>query len=599
MRTSLLLCLLWSLFFPLHAFAHDDDGHQGDEVVQGPYWVGPAHSGSWFQPDRSGEGFIIEVLPDGTAVAAWFTFPAAGEGGEQMWLVAAGGRIRGNRLVFEQVYRPQGARFGAAFDPAAVQNVLWGRFEFEFHDCQSATLRYQAGGAYASGMRELRRITSIDQVDCAGGRLLAGGGARALQGLRSRSGNWFVPGRSGEGWFVEDLPGGRMLIYWFTFDPAGNQLWLTGVGERSGDNRLVVDAYVTRGTRFGTDFVASAVASRRWGRLEFDFTSCTGAAFRYAGDDAVYASGQYQASRVTLLAGAPCIDGTPQRRINGSWVEAARMPNPPQSEHAAVAYEGRLYALGGFGDNRGVKRYDPASDSWSVLAPLPGGRHHLAAFADAGYLYAVGGAAVGGGDAVAAAFRYDIAANTWEVAPGLSPTYGSQAALLNGRAYIGYGDGSLEEYDLRERTARRVRAPDAIERDHAQVLAFQGEIWVLGGRTPDQRTVAIYDPAAQSWRAGPSFLHARGGFAAAVVDDQILITGGEFFPSLSQASVIGATEVYTVGADRWFSGPPLPQAVHGVPGAALNGRFYIVSGSTVAADTAGATGRLFWWQPQP
>ena len=51
-------------------------------VVQGPYWVSPAHSGSWFQADRSGEGFILEILPDGNSVAAWFTFPAAGEPGE-------------------------------------------------------------------------------------------------------------------------------------------------------------------------------------------------------------------------------------------------------------------------------------------------------------------------------------------------------------------------------------------------------------------------------------------------------------------------------------------------------------------------------------
>lgn len=599
MRAILLLILLMSLLLPLRLSAHDGDGDGGGggSVVQGPYWVGPAHSGSWFEPDRSGEGFILEILPDGNAVAAWFTFPAAGESGEQVWLVAAGARVQGDTLVFEQVYRPRGGRFGAAFDPAQIDNVNWGRFEFQFHDCQSATLRYSGSGDYGSGTRALRRITSIDQLDCNGGRALAAGGGRALEGLRSRSGNWFVPGRSGEGWFIEDLPGGRMLVYWFTFDPAGNQLWLTGVGERTADNRLVVEAYVTRGTRFGTAFDPAAVRQQRWGRLEFDFTSCTSAAFRYVADEAAYGSGSYAAGRVTLLASAPCIDGTPQARRSGEWVEAARMPGPAQSEHAAAAYDGKIYAIGGYGDNRGFKRYDVASNQWVTLSPLPAGRHHLAAFADRGSIYFVGGEPVGGGDQSAAGFRYDIAAERWEPVPELSQTFGSHAATLNGRVYIGRGDGTLEEFDPRQRAVRRIGAADPTERDHSQVIAFQGEIWMIAGRFPDSRTTAIYDPVSEHWRAGPSLLHARGGFAAAVVGDQIIVTGGEqshVFPAL----LVGVTEVYAAGSQGWLSGPRLTQAVHGVPGVSLDGRFYVVSGSDRAGLTTGATGRVFWWRPE-
>lgn len=566
-------------------------------VVQGPYWVSPAHSGSWFQTDRSGEGFILEILPDGNAVAAWFTFPPAGQSGEQVWLVAAGGEFRGDKLVFEQVYRPRGGRFGSAFDPAQIENVPWGRFEFTFLDCGSATLSYAGSEGYGSGTRNLQRITRIDQVDCGGARDLTSNGGRALSGLRSRSGNWFVPGRSGEGWFVEDLPDGRMLVYWFTFDPAGNQLWLTGVGQRSADNRLVVDAYVTRGTRFGDAFDPTAVRQQRWGRLEFDFTGCNSADMRYVADEAAYGSGSYASARVTALAGAPCIDGTPSARTGGTWTEAATMPGTAQSEHAAVAVGQSIYAGGGYGDNRGFKRYDAPTNRWTVLAPLPGGRHHLAMFADRGSVYAVGGQPIGGGDGTSSAFRYDIAADTWHTANELSVTYGSQAAMLNGRAYVGRGDGTLEEYDPRQRTKRLIRAPDMIERDHAQVIEFLGEIWVIGGRTPDQRTTAIYDPASETWRAGPSFLHARGGFAAAAVGEQIVISGGEYLQGFTM-NVLDRTEVYAAGDTRWRDGPPLPQAVHGVPGASVGGRFYVISGSTRGGLASGATGRVFSWQPE-
>lgn len=588
--------ILWPSLLLLLAAGECADAQSN--VVLGPYWAGPQHSGSWFQPDRSGEGFILEILPDGNAVAAWFTFPAAGETGEQIWLVAAGGEFRGNRLVFDQVYRPRGGRFGTAFDPAQIENVQWGRFEFAFDDCNAATLRYEGSGGYGSGVRNLRRITSIDEAQCSGARALTDSGGRALPGLRSRSGNWFVPGRSGEGWFIEDLPDGRMLVYWFTYDPAGNQLWLTGVGQRSADNRLGVDAYVTRGTRFGAAFDASAVRQERWGRIEFDFGGCNTAAVRYAADAAAYGSGAYTSARVTALAGAPCIDGTPQARGGGNWTEVARTPDPAQSEHAAIVHEGKLYALGGYGDNRAFKRYDPAGNSWSALPALPGGRHHLAAFATAGSIYAVGGAPVGGGDSTSPAFRFDIARATWEPVPELSWTYGSQAAMVNGRAYIGTGDGSLEEYDPRQRAVRRVRPPDQIERDHAQVLAFLGEIWVIGGRSPETRTTAIYDPVSETWRAGPSFLHGRGGFAAAVVDEQIVMTGGEQLNNGTNLNLVGVTEVYAAGATRWSLGPSLPQPVHGVPGAALDGRFYVVSGSTRPGLATGATGRVFAWRPE-
>src|SRR5207253_2574340 len=44
-------------------------------------WIGPWASGSFFAPSRSGEGIIVEWLPDGRAIAFWFTYPAAGAPG--------------------------------------------------------------------------------------------------------------------------------------------------------------------------------------------------------------------------------------------------------------------------------------------------------------------------------------------------------------------------------------------------------------------------------------------------------------------------------------------------------------------------------------
>ena len=44
-------------------------------------------SGSWFDPARAGEGFVVQILDDGRALVTWFTYPP--EGGE-----AVQGRLR-------------------------------------------------------------------------------------------------------------------------------------------------------------------------------------------------------------------------------------------------------------------------------------------------------------------------------------------------------------------------------------------------------------------------------------------------------------------------------------------------------------------------
>ena len=46
------------------------DGHPDS------FWAGPWASGAWFNPDRSGEGVVLEYLADGRALAIWFIWSA-------------------------------------------------------------------------------------------------------------------------------------------------------------------------------------------------------------------------------------------------------------------------------------------------------------------------------------------------------------------------------------------------------------------------------------------------------------------------------------------------------------------------------------------
>jgi len=67
----------------------------------------------WFNPARSGEGWDIQILSDGTAYVAWFTYTPTGE---PLWLVG-GGQIIGNEIIVaEFLVATQGTLFGPEFD---------------------------------------------------------------------------------------------------------------------------------------------------------------------------------------------------------------------------------------------------------------------------------------------------------------------------------------------------------------------------------------------------------------------------------------------------------------------------------------------------
>jgi hypothetical protein len=571
----------------------------GTTSAASAFWAGPWVSGSWFDPARSGEGIILQHLPNGRVLALWFTFAAASEASDQAWMIASDGVLNQRTLRFPTVLQPKGGEFGDRFDPARVVGEPWGTLELEFTDCNTVLLRYAGPTRYGQGTRQLQRLSSLDQLGCDGARTLTESGARAANGLQSKSGAWFVPGRSGEGWLIEDLADGRSVVYWFTFSPEGRQAWLVGTGRRSsagGSARIEVsDVFVAGGARFGDAFRAADVRLTPWGSLQLTFTGCDQAEVRYQSSVAGYGSASRQATRLTSLTGAECLtaqDLTP--RINGNWRELAMLPGLAQSELAATAWAGKIYALGGFGDPRGFKSYDIAADRWQSLAPMPAGRDHLAGFALDGGVFFTGGAgsATDRGDAATSGFRYDIARGVWEARAELPAIFGNHAAVLAGRAYIGDADGSLTEYDPIHRVTRRIlRAPGTPDRDHSNVVAFQSEIWMLAGRSPEHGVVAIYNPMSEAWRLGPSLQHQRGGFAAAVVGHQIVVTGGDVISGGLRLE--RTTEIFTAGSSRWVAGPTAPLPTHGVGGAGWGESFYAVSGSTRAGQAVGATGRLF------
>lgn len=119
-------------------------------------------SGSWYDPARDGEGFVIQVLADGRALVYWFTYRP---NGDQAWLIGTG-TVEESGIVVDPLYITDGGRFGASFDPGQVRLIRWGSLLLET-TCETATARYLSRfERFGGGVLHLVRLTALAGTPC-------------------------------------------------------------------------------------------------------------------------------------------------------------------------------------------------------------------------------------------------------------------------------------------------------------------------------------------------------------------------------------------------------------------------------------------------
>ncbi|TDJ31573.1 MAG: glucose dehydrogenase [Gammaproteobacteria bacterium] len=151
----------------------------------------------------------------------------------------------------------------------------------------------QAGNVYVS--------------DQSGGVYLISDGAPVLDTVAigpQHSASWYGgPLRDGEGFLIEVLPTGQLVVYWFTYDSDGNQIWVVGVGNIVGE-KATVQGFITDGGVFGPAFDPDDVNRTFWGTLTFMFDGCNSGSMSY--ESVSFGSGQMDIVRLTELAGLSC-----------------------------------------------------------------------------------------------------------------------------------------------------------------------------------------------------------------------------------------------------------------------------------------------------
>ena len=176
-----------------------------------------------------------------------------------------------------------------------------------------------------------------------------------------------------------------------------------------------------------------------------------------------------------------------------------------------------------------VEAYNPRTNSWRSCLPLSQRRTRAVAGVVGGRLVVAGGFARGVGE-LASVEAYT--STGWTPLPPLPHAAdGATACVLNGRLYVmgGFQCNKLQVLEMSEEneftwTVKELPA----ERYSAACVGLDGKLWLMGGkdeRAQPTASVFIYEPANDTWAAGPALPHPCSGGSAAVLDGEIHFIG--------------------------------------------------------------------------
>ena len=273
-------------------------------------------SGLYYDPSRSGEGVLLEVMPDNTALAAWFTFPQPGDGGAQQKWIIGSGTWAGNGASITPVIAGFGTQFGAGFNPSQITRLPWGALAIALdapngQARMNGRMRYQGpvdfggpdptGGAGEVAFNQIATFLHPDNIEF----------SPPLPTEQQFLGTFWNPARSGEGLMLTQdqftqqagVLAPRVYALWFTYDLTGGPMWLFGdVTGKDGNYQITFLRPV--GTHFGAAFNPAEVVRQPWGTATTSYSDCNHLTVNYNATQPGFGSGTLSLTRLTAPIGA-------------------------------------------------------------------------------------------------------------------------------------------------------------------------------------------------------------------------------------------------------------------------------------------------------
>lgn len=307
------------------------------------------------------------------------------------------------------------------------------------------------------------------------------------------------------------------------------------------------------------------------------------------------------------VAAAPRAEAQPQ------WQFAAPLPKAI-GELYGTSVGGRIYVLGGLENGAPVGynwEYDPAGDKWTARKMMPRPAHHIMIAPWRNRIYVFGGfvrpKAFPAWQPIDNAWVYDPATDSWKaLAPMPTPRGAGQAVALGGKLYvlggamsdkpgapgapIGLGSpdqlvvGTVEAYDPATNTWQ-TRAPMPTPRNHFLAAAVGGKIYAVDGRTGScfvtksgsTDLVEAYDPAANAWALVGRDLVPRGDDSGGVHDGSIYVAGGEG-QDFARKYTFWLVEAFNPATGAWTRLPHMQVARHGFAAALVGNQLHVMGG---------------------
>ena len=123
-------------------------------------------TGQWFNPERSGEGFYIEIIKAGGSNqvgVAMFTFD---DSGDPLWVSGNVAIGNNDKTAGIPVFQFDGPSWGSDFDPDDLNQTRFGIITVRFPTCDTALFQVQTDVGLQNGSYSLIRLTDIEGIEC-------------------------------------------------------------------------------------------------------------------------------------------------------------------------------------------------------------------------------------------------------------------------------------------------------------------------------------------------------------------------------------------------------------------------------------------------